>query len=231
MSDARYLVAGHHEWNRKIFDQRIKGLPGEWLYIDDPQALTVGELESICPLKVFLLHWSWILPLEIVECWECVGFHMTDLPYGRGGSPLQNLLLRGHQDTVLTAFRLTDKVDAGPIYLKRPLSLAGTAEEIYVRASRLAADMIEEIVLTDVQPRAQEGEVVLFGRRTPQDSEIPRDLSGLLRLYDFIRMLDASGYPRAFCRSGAFRLEFSRAALYDDRLVADVLITEEPAEK
>ena len=44
---------------------------------------------------------------------------MTDLPYGRGGSPLQNLILKGKKTTKITAFKMIDKIDAGPIYLKK----------------------------------------------------------------------------------------------------------------
>lgn len=32
-------------------------------------------------------------------------FHMTNFPYGRGGSPLQNLMKRGHHTTTITALR------------------------------------------------------------------------------------------------------------------------------
>ena len=31
---------------------------------------------------------------EIHENYKCIIFHMTDLPFGRGGSPLQNLISR-----------------------------------------------------------------------------------------------------------------------------------------
>jgi methionyl-tRNA formyltransferase len=41
-------------------------------------------------------------------------------------------------------------------------------------------------------------------------------------------MLDAEGYPRAFLEYGGFRLEFSRSALYDGRIVADVKIEKLP---
>jgi len=37
----------------------------------------------------------WIILKEIFENYEIILFHMTDLPYGRGGSPLQNLIVRG----------------------------------------------------------------------------------------------------------------------------------------
>jgi methionyl-tRNA formyltransferase len=38
-------------------------------------------------------------------------------------------------------------------------------------------------------------------------------------------MLDGEGYPRAFLQHSGFRFEFSRPALYDGRVVADVKIT------
>ena len=67
---------------------------------------------------------------------------MTDLPYGRGGSPLQNLIIRGGKTTKLFAFRMTEEFDARPNYLKRNLSLEGTAREIFIRANYLSAKMI-----------------------------------------------------------------------------------------
>ena len=47
---------------------------------------------------------------------------MTDLPYGRGGSPLQNLIVRGHKHTMISAIKCVKELDAGPIYLKKPLT-------------------------------------------------------------------------------------------------------------
>ena len=44
-------------------------------------------------------------------------------------------------------------------------------------------------------------------------------------MFDFIRMLDAEEYPRAFIRYGRFRLEFSRPALRYNRIKADVKIS------
>ena len=66
-----------------------------------------------------------------------------------------------------------------------------------------------------------------FKRRKPEESQIAK-LDSLEQLHDFIRMLDAEGYPRAFLSHGGYRFEFSRSALYDGRIVADVHITHEP---
>ena len=45
---------------------------------------------------------------------------MTDLPYGRGGSPLQNLIKKNHKSTMLSAIECQDNLDSGDIYLKNP---------------------------------------------------------------------------------------------------------------
>lgn len=85
--------------------------------------------------------------------------------------------------------------------------------------------MIAEIDRLNPEPRDQEGAPTMFKRRLPEDSAIP-EAPDLESLYDFIRMLDARGYPRAFINLGSLRIEFSRAVRYADSVVADVRILE-----
>jgi methionyl-tRNA formyltransferase len=199
-------------------------LPGRWHYIDSPADLASSPVNEIRPRYIFFLHWSWKVPDELVNGWECICFHMTDVPFGRGGSPLQNLIVRGHRETMLTALRMTGEFDAGPVYMKERLSLEGGAEEIYLRAGRLSASMIQRIIRSEPKPVPQRGKPVSFKRRKAAESEL-RSPASLEELHDFMRMLDAEGYPRAFLRHGGFRFEFSRPALYDGRIVADVIVT------
>ncbi len=219
-----YLVAGNRPWSRRAFDEVIAAYPGRWAFISERDALSPTAVRASDPRYVFLLHWSWMVPEDLVEEYECVGFHMTDLPYGRGGSPLQNLILRGKEKTKLTAFRMTKELDAGPVYMKRDLSLDGTAEEIYLRTSFLASEMIGQIIKEEPEPSPQKGSAVSFQRRRPEQSKVP-DLASLRRLYDFIRMLDAEGYPKAFVEQGGFRYELSDATLGEEGLEAVVTVT------
>ena len=224
VSESTYIVADARPWNRELFDRRICGLAGRWEFIDRRDALTPQRVADLDPRYLFFLHWSWMVPPSITDRYECVNFHMTDVPFGRGGSPLQNLILRGHGSTMLTALRMTGELDAGPVYLKRPLSLEGVAEEIYVRASHLAVDMIEQMIREQPQPRPQQGEVVLFERRRPAQSEIGH-VDSLNALFDFLRMLDAQGYPRAFLDHRGYRYEFRQPAQRGGRIEAQVIIT------
>lgn len=227
MSDAVYVVCGCKSWNREIFDTLISRLPGSWHFIGKKEDLSLPALKKIQPRMIFFLHWSWKVPEEILETFACINFHMTDVPFGRGGSPLQNLILRGIKTTKLSALRMTAAFDAGPVYLKEDLRLDGTAQEILIRSSRLAAHMIDRILREHPEPQEQVGEPVIFERRTPEQSRIPAGLSQEA-LYDFIRMLDGEGYPPAFLESGGFRYEFRSAVFYDDRLEAQVRIVPPP---
>jgi len=219
-----YIVAGAHPWNRSVFDGMIAGYPGNWHVIAQPHELSDVLLEKLNPRYIFFLHWSWTVSLEIINGYECVCFHMTDVPYGRGGSPLQNLIVRGHRRTKLTALRMVDEFDAGPVYAKADLCLEGSAENIYIRATRISARMIADIIDKQPEPQPQVGEPTYFKRRTPAESKIP-ELNSIWEIYDFIRMLDAGDYPRAFWEHGGARYEFSRAEIYNGKIVADVVIT------
>lgn len=227
MPDSVYVVAAAPSRSRQVFDEIRAAHAGTWVLVATPEELTLERLRSLDPGRVFFLHWSWKVPAEIVRGFECVGFHMTDLPYGRGGSPLQNLILRGHRTTMLSAFRLVEALDAGPVYLKAELSLDGRAEEIYLRAARLAAHLIARILDEGPEPAPQEGEVVVFRRRTPEESRLPSDATPE-QLYDFIRMLDAEGYPRAFVEIGGYRCELSHATLEDGVVRAQAAFTARP---
>ena len=176
---------------------------------------------------MFFFHWSKWVPTDVLERFECVCFHMTDVPYGRGGSPLQNLIARGHETTKLTALRMVEAFDAGPVYAKRDLTLGGTAEDIFLRVGDLSAEVAAWIAREQPTPTPQQGEPTVFKRRTPDQSALPPDGS-LQQLHDLIRMLDAEGYPHAHLDHGAFRLTFTRSARYDGRVQADVSITLRP---
>jgi methionyl-tRNA formyltransferase len=202
--------------------RQVHGL--EVLRIRQREALSAEALQVMQARWVFLPHWSWLVPPSVHGGFECVIFHMTDLPFGRGGSPLQNLIVRGLGETRLSAIRCEAALDSGPVYCKRPLSLDGTAEQIFARAARLMEGMIVEIVRGRSTPLPQTGEPTLFQRRTPKESDISA-LADLDRLYDHIRMLDAEGYPHAFLRAGALRLEFTGAERDGDHVHAAVRIS------
>ncbi|MGF1740814.1 hypothetical protein L4C34_07000 [Vibrio profundum] len=210
MNPNNYIVATIKPWNIDQFHHVKDTLPGNWHLVTDHTELTLELLEKLAPRYIFFPHWSWIVPSEILDRWECVCFHMADVPYGRGGSPLQNLIVRGHKETKLSALQMVRELDAGPVYTKVPLSLSGAAQDIFHRMAPLMFDLARDIAINEPEPQEQGGEVMTFKRRTPEQSALPSE-GNISTLYDHIRMLDAETYPTAFLQYGEFRLEFSQA--------------------
>jgi methionyl-tRNA formyltransferase len=205
-----YIVASTKTWNIAAFAARRSCLPGRWIIVTDPNDLTIDLILRTAPRYIFFMHWSEIVPEEITKAAECVCFHMSDVPFGRGGSPLQNLISRGQTETKLTALRMTGAVDSGPVYGKLPMHLGGSAQDIFNRSALLGLDLIDMITRVEPIPAEQVGEPVVFKRRRPEQSRLPESGS-LHELYDHIRMLDAETYPPAFVDHGNFRITFSDA--------------------
>ena len=225
MENNNYVLVTVKPWNIKAYDEVIKHYPGNWYLITDPKELSEVKLRALNPKYIFFPHWSHLVPSEILNIATCICFHETDLPYGRGGSPLQNLISRGHKNTVISALKMSEEIDAGPIYLKKTLSLEGIAEEIFIRASRIIAEMIKTIITENPKPNKQVGNSTFFNRRTPSESRVSTQINTIEDLFDFVRMLDAKTYPKAFIENGGFKYEISRPALKTEEIIADLRIT------
>jgi methionyl-tRNA formyltransferase len=217
----KYIIASSKPWHKQLFDPPLKSLDC-WLWVANPDELLIA-IQSVHPRYIFFLHWHWLVPEIIWSNYECVCFHMTDLPYGRGGSPLQNLIINKKTETMLTALRMKHEVDAGPVYAKRPMTLEGSAENIYIRAGKISFEIIQWMLETEPVPIPQSGEVVFFERRNPLQSKLP-EFGSLNNIYDHIRMLDAPTYPLAFIDHGDFRIEFSSAEIKENSIFAKVVL-------
>lgn len=217
----KYLVATVKTWNIENFNELKEKHPGYGFgMVDKKEGLTLPFLESYKPEYVFFPHWPWMIPESIYVNYNCIVFHMTDLPFGRGGSPLQNLLVRGIYETKISAVKAGSGIDAGPVYFKEPVNIGeGSADAVLRRISDIVfRKMIPRFLGRELTPVEQVGDIVHFRRRKPEQSEIPDGLSQR-QLYDYIRMLDGEGYPAAFRRYGRGK------AFYTDAEFKDGIVT------
>ena len=149
---------------------------------------------------------------------------MTDLPFGRGGSPLQNLIARGYKETYISAIKCQKEIDSGPIYLKKKLQLNGSANDIFERCNVIIQNMIIEILSNDIKPVKQTGQPTFFKRRKPKDGNITK-LENLNDVYNYIRMLDHKIYPNAFLTTDNLKFEFKKAKDNGNSITANVKIS------
>jgi methionyl-tRNA formyltransferase len=207
----RFIVLSEKKWHEALFNKlKSEFKDNEWLLINKKLDFNIHLLNEFKPDKIFIPHWSYIIPEEIFNSFDCIIFHMTDLPFGRGGSPLQNLIVRGFKSTKISAIKVQFGIDTGDVYLKKCLDLTGSAQEIFQKSAVVIEEMIKEIIIKKIIPYPQTGEVVEFKRRKPEESNIS-ELEELENIYNYIRMLDCDGYPSAFIETKYFKAEFTNA--------------------
>jgi len=176
---------------------------------------------------IFLFHWSRIIKIELLNEYLVIGFHTGDLPYGRGGSPIQNHILQKKYKTFICSFKVVPELDSGPIFQKFPIDLsAGSIYEIVqmntVICSKMASEMLEKTIVPS--PQGNSDSNIPFKRLSPKDSQIPPELPELIDLHDRIRMVDGLEYPKSYLEYGNFRIEFEDSILSGDTLRARVAI-------
>ena len=73
----------------------------------------------------------------------------SKLPLYRGGSPIQNQIIRGMNISAVTLFRMNKNIDQGNIILQK-ISLKGTIDDIFKRIAsvgyELTLKMLKEIL-------------------------------------------------------------------------------------
>jgi len=218
------IVATIKEWNISNYFYLKQTFLNQYNFhlISCKEELTIETIRSLKPLYIFFPHWSWIIPSQIYKNYNCIVFHMTDLPFGRGGSPLQNLIIRGMKETKISAIEVEKDLDSGSIYMQENLDISsGSAQDIFINFSHCVfKKMIPFIIENKPEKKEQFGKVVTFNRRTPEQSNILKLKNPtLLKIYDFIRMLDAPSYPKAYLYLETFKIELSKVDLKDGKLI------------
>ena len=189
--------------------------------LSSPKKLTINYLKRKKPEIIFFPDWSWIIPNEIISNYKCICFHESNLPKFRGGSPIQNQIIRGVTKTKTTAFIMNEKIDAGDIILQKNLSLEGSIQEIFSRMAENDYSLILKIINGKYKRRKQSGKPTTYSRRKPKESELKSLNHSKNYLYNFIRMLE-DPYPNAFIRIGKQKLVFKKAIYNNKKLSVEV---------
>ena len=204
----KYVICAYRDYGIKLYHSLKKKF--DFTLITSKNELTYNKIKKLNPTLIFFPDWSWKVPDKIVSNYTCVCFHEAPLPKFRGGSPIQNQIIRGITKTKTTAFIMNSKIDAGDILLQNNLSLEGSIEEIFSRMYKNDFSMILKIIRGDYKRRKQTGKSTTFSRRKPKDSKL-KDLNVSKKyLYNFIRMLE-SPYPNAYIQIGKRKIIFKKA--------------------
>lgn len=204
-----YLYCAYRKWALNLYEELSKEF-NDMILIKNQKKLTLKTVNRINPKYIFFPDWSWKVPKEIIANFKCVCFHESDLPKFRGGSPIQNQIIRGINNTKTTAFFMNEGIDEGDIILKKNLSLKGSLEEILKRMQKNDHIMIREIIKGKYKIKKQSGKISYYKRRKPEESELKSLNYSKKYIYNIIRMLE-DPYPNAFLKIGKRKIIFNKA--------------------
>lgn len=204
----KIIIASSKKWffKNEIVKKFIK--KNKLITLRNKKQITLKRLNKIDPDFIFFPHWSYKINQKIIKKYDCICFHTAPLPYGRGGSPIQNMILKNFKKSPVCAIKITNKIDSGPIYLKKTISLSGNLEDIFTRISLVIVQMIEIIIKKKINPKQQIGKAVIFKRIKKKQSEIKKE-KNINDLFNKIRMLSAEEYPNAYIKINNFKIFFT----------------------
>jgi methionyl-tRNA formyltransferase len=202
----KVLCVSYRPWAIEIYSNIKKEFTNiHFLIIDSKKDYNEDFINKMSPDLILFYGWSWMVSRRILESYTCLMLHPSKLPLFRGGSPIQNQIIRGVTESAVTIFRMNEEVDAGDILFQEPLDLSKDLKGIFSDMTEIGTEITKKIINMFpylVYFPQEHHNATYYKRRKPSESEITiNDLSTKDSAYivNKIRMLD-DPYPAAFIR-------------------------------
>jgi methionyl-tRNA formyltransferase len=126
---------------------------------------------------IVLVAYGRLIPRELLDRHLWLNLHPSLLPRWRGAAPVERSIMAGDTETGVTAIKLVEELDAGPVAGQRsfPIGPDDDAGAVYERAAEEGAALLEDVVpAPSFTPQPDEG-VTYAEKIGPEDREL--DLS------------------------------------------------------
>lgn len=186
----------------------LRGSGDEVTMHDDPWAVPAGRI-------VFYLGCSRIVPPGVLaRHHRNLVVHASDLPRGRGMSPLTWSILAGEKRIPVCLLEAVEEVDAGPVVYREWLEFEGHELVDELRAALGTASIglcLRFLAESEPPPgEPQSGEPTWLRRRHPGDSRLDPERS-LAEQFELLRVVDNVHYPAFFdWRGHRYRLRIDK---------------------
>jgi methionyl-tRNA formyltransferase len=132
--------------------------------------------------------------------------HESNLPQGKGWSPMTWQILEGKNDIPIMLFEASEKADAGDIYMQDVIRLCGDelVEEWREKLGKKTCEMCIRFIQNydfNLSSQKQYGDSTYYRKRTPEDSELDIDKS-IMDQFNLLRVVDNEKYPAFFIYNG-----------------------------
>lgn len=127
--------------------------------------------------------------------------HASNLPQGRGFSPLTWQILEGKSSIPICLFEAVEELDAGPVVYRENIEFKGheLIGELREKVGRKTVDLCRRFLSEKVPPEGvnQEGVASVYPRRAPADSRLDVDKT-IAEQFNLLRVVDNTNYPAWF---------------------------------
>ncbi len=140
--------------------------------------------------------------------------HESDLPKGRGFSPLTWQILEGKNSFGVCLFEAVEEADAGPLIYNRKITFEGheLIDGMRDQLAKITIDLCLRYLREPEPPeeKPQVGEATYYGLRTPKDSRLDPDKT-ISEQFNLLRVADNERYPAFFEHLGCrYRLRIDK---------------------
>ena len=191
------LVDSDEIWYNKYLNDLLIGLKklGHQVILVTKQDYITGG--DIC----FILSCINIIPeTTLAKNKNNIVIHASDLPKGRGWSPMSWQILDGKDEIPLSLFEARNEVDSGKVYIKDNIKLNGneligeSREKLARKVNDMAISFVKDYPMNGEE---QKGKPSFYSRRRPKDSEL--DINKTIKeQFNLLRIVDNENYPAFF---------------------------------
>ncbi len=215
LSDAHSWINSHLA--NLVTTWRVQGHEVSWAHslTDAQQPSSTGRRElNLC----FCLSFSQLLPAGVrSEFDHTLVVHASNLPQGKGWSPLTWQILEGKQRIPVTLIEAAERVDSGKIYAQEWLTFQGNElidelrSALATATNELCRSFVDNYPHSVEKGQPQTGVESFYPRRRPADSRLDPDRT-LAEQFDLLRVVDNQRYPAFFeYRGRTYILQVSTA--------------------
>ena len=194
-----------------LFDKKNdwlkKYLPDDLNFRKDIEVSSFYEEQNIKQFDVvFVLGFTRILKKEFLQANDQVLIvHESNLPLGKGFSPLQWQILEGKDKIFFSLLEASEEFDCGDIIDQIELNLDGTElyDEIRYKQAKFTFELIGRFIkkYPNIIKRKQFGESTYYRRRKTSDSELNINLT-IKELFPLLRIVNNEDWPAFFQING-----------------------------
>lgn len=187
--------------------------PNSWIipYVKN-LILNISKIKN-CSAKLIFSH-NDVVPGDVLCLLSCekkfhklslnkynLVVHESDLPKGKGWSPLTWQIIEGKKNIPITLFEANSSIDSGDIYENFLINTNGT--ELIEELRELQANATSKLILNFIKKypkihgNKQSGEDSFYRKRTYKDSELNVSKT-IAEQFNLLRVSDNERYPAFF---------------------------------